>query len=324
MDFISKLKILNLIIVISPFIVMNMVFPFCQHIQELSILKKPWNMEKKLIKPKLTCVYGLPKSGKTTKVLEIMEKNHGTYRISIDDIRLMTMLDLPYDRGMDGTCLGIENQLIQGLLSAKKDVVVDGCFLDYVNTNRYKQLAEREKANFESIFINTEIKTCIYRDSISDNSVGKDCILNLAFKHGIAKQEKEFVIFEIDYCLSPSSAKHLNTNLTSYFYTKEGILGLTPNWDKVMETIELTEKNIEIIIFTMRPESTRELTEQWLDMKGVHWDRLIMREDSDNREEADFKKSSFFELMDPNKLKMVYDKFSIMRDVWDDVLQVAV
>lgn len=73
----------------------------------------------------------------------------------------------------------------------------------------------------------------------------------------------------------------------------------------ISSTIELSrllkKSGCQIYIWTGRNASTLEATKRWLLMHGVHWDQLLMREESDRRQDHEIKREWYESLVNRAK-----------------------
>ena len=72
-------------------------------------------------------------------------------------------------------------------------------------------------------------------------------------------------------------------------------------------------KGRKIILVSGRDESCRKLTQEWLEMYGIHYDYLYMRPENDYRKDTIIKREIY-----QNKIEGIYNVLA----VYDDRLQV--
>lgn len=136
---------------------------------------------------KLILLTGLPGSGKSTKAEELVKKNRNMIRVNKDTLREMLYF-LPKDWGPDGknfrSCIedfvfNAEKMIAHLALRDGFDVVVDDTNLRPGYVLPFKDMARNVGAEFEIINLDTDVETCIERDSKRQYPVGEKVIRQL-------------------------------------------------------------------------------------------------------------------------------------------------
>lgn len=149
---------------------------------------------------------GLPASGKSTWAKEFCSKNTNWVRVNRDDLRNMRgKYWLPKDEGF---ITKLEVNFILTALGSGKDVIVDATNLNakYLSTTKHTIRLEFPKVKItERSFLDVSLKTCLDRDAIRANSVGKAVIQGMYDKYLLKrdlyvadKSKQDAYIFDID------------------------------------------------------------------------------------------------------------------------------
>ena len=112
---------------------------------------------------KVTLLQGLPGSGKSTEAAKIVKANKNTFRINRDLLREMLYCH-DFNPKFEKVVTIAEKLLADALISAGYNLVVDNMNLNEAPISLYKNLAEKYKASFEIIKIDTSVDECIRRD----------------------------------------------------------------------------------------------------------------------------------------------------------------
>lgn len=209
---------------------------------------------------KLTLVTGLPYSGKSTKIREIIKADKGmSVRISRKELQSMLQPDVASDflTGVGFT------SLIQEYMSGETSVVIEGDS-DQSVVHHIKALAKSLKARFKHIHLKTPMSKCIERAQKDNKNAIIPNIINTALRYG------------------------LYDDTTRPFYIVD-ITNKATLTDKAIKKMEAAAREKQdIILISTDPESLRAETEKWLiDKKlfacGLPINTLIMAEDGDKR-----------------------------------------
>jgi predicted kinase len=129
---------------------------------------------------KIIMIKGLPGSGKSTWAKHYLRANPGTVRINNDDIQKM-LFDREFVEGEAKTVDAVRNAILEGVISRKKDILIDNTNLHPKHEIYYKAVATQHKYEFLiQDFTRVPIETCIERDAKRyERTVGEDVIRNM-------------------------------------------------------------------------------------------------------------------------------------------------
>jgi hypothetical protein len=197
-----------------------------------------------------------------------------------------------------------EALLIRAALLADKSIIIDDTNLSPHHIKRYRGIAKDFGYSFELYETERSVARCIEIDEQSESKVGKDAILNSAFKYGLAEQNREFVVYDLDGTLVDDSdrlrlASTANGQIHEEIYYDEAVLPL----DDVRVNMRALlfndyDAGYEIFLVSNRKEKFRKITERFLESNVIPYHRLILKPDNDNRPEEEFKKSVLLSLTD--------------------------
>lgn len=287
-------------------------------------------MEDKNLKV-FVCI-GLPGSGKTTWTEEKLRQNPDMVRVSRDEFRIMFRNSGVTEPKIEEMINGMQEKAIAAALKRKLNVIVDNCHVKSSHIKPIIKLCEY-MADVEFVLFDCSAKKCIERDKARGNKVGENYILKLDEQFKILKDTFDFsrrpkkpfymrpkfeikenglpkaVVFDIDGTLA-----HMG-NRGPYDMEKVDMDDLNPF---VAEQVAFHRNaGRQIIIVSGRDESSRELTEFWLDFHGVKFDKLIMRQNDDSRRDSVVKREIYEnEIKDKYNVLCVYDDRIQVLDVW--------
>jgi predicted kinase len=206
----------------------------------------------------LTLVTGLPYSGKSTKIREIIEKGKDiTVRLSHKELKAMLQ---PHIAG-DSIALSAMALMIQRFLLEGTSVVIEG---EIGKDMYFKEIADDLFAKFKHIHLKTPMSKCIDRAQKDNKNAIIPHIINTALRY------------------------NLYDDTTRPFYIVD-ITNKATVTDKAIKKMEdAAREKQDIILISTDPESLRAETEKWLiDKKlfacGLPINTLIMAEDGDKR-----------------------------------------
>lgn len=290
-------------------------------------------MEKKL---EVIINIGCPASGKSTFTTEFLKKNPGWVKVSRDDFRYMLKGVGFCEPKIEKMITHMHNQAIVTALANKLNVIVDNTHLKVSSINEIINLV-KEYASVKYMVFDVPKKTLLERDALRERKVGKDVIEKMYKQWLILKDSFDFqpvnkqrykevitpnfkgsnpaIIFDID-----GTVAYCNTNRSNergYF-----------EWDKVYKddvfeiVAELTRfyKSIgrEIIIVTGRDESCRKITEEWLELNEIPYDKLFMRPKDNYEKDSIVKTRIYNENIKPNNTVLaVFDDRKQTCEAWN-------
>ena len=270
------------------------------------------------MKNKIYFLTGIQGSGKTTRAKEILSRDGLAVRVNKDDMRLQLFCShwLPK---REKTVVKMERLLVTELLKSGHNVILDNTHLSGGHEEFYSNLAKELGASFEIIKLDTPVFECIRRDKEradrGERSVGRDVILNTAWTSNTWRSPNKCVVSDLDGTLADCNhRRHFVRNLNN-----------DPNWRKdwhgffsqiSLDTLrqEVADQlksakaaGLDIILVSARPYTYRKATEAWLLKNGIQWDRLLMREASDNRDDTIVKQEIIDKLLDKTKIITWFD-----------------
>jgi hypothetical protein len=206
--------------------------------------------------------------------------------------------------------------LVDNLLTMGHNVIIDNMNLGESSTNAYKALAEKHGADFEVVRALTPVEECIKRDlrrkKDGKRFVGKDTILNTAFRYGLLRSGNGCVVSDLDGTLCDVTKR-------CHLVNKKD--GLKPDWDEfsrrsiddeprldIIEQVKRHQNNgLDLIIVSGCSEEYRDIREQWLAKHDIYPDRFIMRPAKDTRPDTVIKKHIIDKFLDKSKIKYWFD-----------------
>lgn len=266
---------------------------------------------------------GLPASGKSTYARELLSKPNWK-RINKDDLRAM-LQDGKHSRPSEGFIIKSRDALVSLYLSEKFNVVVDDTNFNPIHETRLRELAKQYKAEFEIKDFDTSVSECIERDGQRANPVGAEVIIDMYFrwvekKRPFDDSKKNCYIFDIDGTLarmvnrSPYDYDKSDTDELSVDVARIGVF--IEFYNTMVSRVPGTER-IDIIICSGRDEVNREMTEKWLNDKGVFYDKLYMRPKDDKRKDSIVKSEIFHTHIEPHyNVLGVFDDRNQVVDMW--------
>jgi predicted kinase len=135
----------------------------------------------------VTVLQGLPGSGKSTYAKEQCKLNPNLVRINKDDLR--AMFCQPYSRETEEVLNSSILDVIEVLLGANYDVILDSTNFNNKYIDTYVNLAKKFEADIDIKLIDTPLDECIARDKIRESSVGEQVITNMYNKY-LSKNEE--------------------------------------------------------------------------------------------------------------------------------------
>jgi len=266
----------------------------------------------------LVMMKGLPASGKSTVAKEL-----GIPRVNRDLLREMLNYG-EYSPKNEKIVVALEKKIVSFLFaSGKPHVVVDDCNINPKNEVMWREVAKENMVEFVIKEVDTDVETCILRDSQRDKSVGADVINHMAIQYGLKKVEGDVVVCDIDGTIA--DIKH------RLHYVK----GETKDWqgffsemdkDTVREEVyghlqELEAQGKKIIFVTARPDDYKQVTKEWL-RKNVPLSSpfmMFMRRKGDTRDDTIVKEQIYNTyLKDMNVTLVIDDRPKVIR-MWEEL-----
>lgn len=254
--------------------------------------------------PKIIFLKGLPASGKSTWAKDQIA--NGNYmRISKDDIR-NNMLG-PWNNRKEKHVVRIRNELIRLGVKLGKNVIIDDTNLNPTHERTIKNLAKELGADFEvnDSFLEVSPEECIKRDLERQKSVGASTIWQMYYQYICPNKVKlldkkwakrRCVIVDIDGTLAHNLS---GRNIYDLSKVKDDTPDpfVTCIVDAVNETFS---RYVDILIVSGRDESSREVTEEWLDNNTIPYTKFYMRSEGDRRDDTIVKEEIYHQYIEPN------------------------
>lgn len=283
------------------------------------------------MKLKIWMLRGLQGSGKSTIAKKIVEENRNTFCVNKDSLRKMLYFE-NFDPRNEKMIHLANEFLVEHLISQNHSVVIDNMNLGESSINAYKVLAHKYDVDLEVIRVDTPVEDCIQRDTLrkltGQRFVGKDTIMNTAFRYNLLRSANNCVVSDLDGTLCDVSKRR-------YLVDKPD--GKKPDWDEfskqsindaprteIIEQVLRHQMNgLDLIIVSGCSEDYRELREQWLAKYGIRPDRFIMRPSKDTRPDTVVKKQFIDRFMDKKKIQFWFDdRCSVIRMLREEKINV--
>jgi predicted kinase len=283
----------------------------------------------------ITLTYGLPASGKSTWAKEQVENSNGKIvRVNMDDIR--AMLGLPYSKDAEALALDIQDQMIVTAIESGKDVIVDNTHLRSNMPKRYKKLFDGDVLFKIQDFTDVNTVECIFRDTARKNKgkrfVGAQVIRDMAKL--LDKPWRLTEEFMNDKVLSPPLeydpslpwAVVFDTDGTTAHHNRSPYDYPQCYTDTVDENIKMLLKilyeqgaydTITLIGMSGRPDTWREMTEQWYQDNDFWYDEFYMRPEGDSRPDTVVKQEMYDKYIRGNYNVLIHldDRNSVVRAI---------
>lgn len=290
---------------------------------------------------------GLPASGKSTFVKELLKKENRWKRVSRDDIRLM-IDNVAFDPRNEGFVTKVEDAIVIEALRSKHDVVIDATHLNPQARHRWVKFAKQwGDIRLRSKNFDVPLAECIERDKGRAASVGGDVIKRMFDRY----VKKSGFPTEIDeYFPHPAfDGESQNTDLPrAIICDLDGTLA-DNSWRDVYDASDCTRDPVighvhdivnfhlldgtTVFFITGRESKFRDKTIEFLEAAGFDFESdeiaLYMRGENDRRRDTIVKKEIYNEhIKDKYFVKFAMDDRPSVCRMWRyevgiPVLQVA-
>lgn len=102
-------------------------------------------------------------------------------------------------------------------------------------------------------------------------------------------------------------------------YRYEYMIGDIPNYPMIDLVKFYKKEGFKIVIFTSRPESTKEVTEDWLLYNNVPYDELYMRTKENHKIKDDVLKKKMYESFITDSVYCAFDDSDSIIDLWSSL-----
>jgi predicted kinase len=284
-------------------------------------------------KLEILILIGIPGSGKSTWAKDFVRNNSDWIRVNRDDFRDMLKTSQSCENKIEDMITGLVSDVISSSLSRKLNVIVDNTNLKikYINA-----IIEEFKysANINYRVFDISKDKAIERDKGRDKKVGA-LVIN--------KMYKDYKILVDSFDFQPVNKIEHRPNVIPDFESKlddvvifdiDGTLAHMGkrgpfDWMKVYkdDINEIVSEQVEfhkskgrkIFVVTGRDEVCKKVTEEWLELYGIEYDKLFMRPKNDFRKDTLIKKEIYEnEIVGKYNLLAVYDDRLQVLDMWYD------
>lgn len=260
---------------------------------------------------------GLPASGKSTKAKELAEEIGNAVRVNRDLLR--TMIHFGTWSGKNERFIKMAERAIASMfLDENLVVIVDDTNLHPGTVESWKQFAKENKHEFEIFNVDTDYIECIDRDSLREDSVGRNVIVKMARQYGMYPFDKREIICDID------------GTLCNIDHRLHYVRGEQKDWDSFFHAMKDDEPRPEIIdilcdkaaegyrilLVSGRPEEYRGLTQRWLFNFGVPYTDLFMRPKGDHRPDTEIKQEILDRYFKKELIDLVIDDRPSVIRMW--------
>ena len=280
---------------------------------------------------RLLITRGLPASGKTTFARKLQPR---VVRVNRDDLRRMLHGERLYTQWAEGQVTHAQRAMVEALLRARADVIVDDTNLRTKTVRDWAELAARLGARFEvHDFTDVPLEECIRRDVSrpADDQVGEEAIRRMHARY-LAGRNLPLPIPYISE-ISVSSYEPDPGLPAAVLVDIDGTVALMGDrspydWDRVGSDLPnpavitavraMHAAGNAIIFCSGRDAVCRPETEAWLDLYvGVRYEALFMRPEGDGRKDAVVKREIFDrEIRDSWRIVGVFDDRQQVVRMW--------
>lgn len=278
---------------------------------------------------------GVPASGKSTWAKqEVFRRNGQLKRFNKDDLR--TMIDNGvFDLQNEKFIVSVRDKMVEDALSRGYDVVVDDTNFSDKHFYTMCDIAKRVgDVMIVEKFFDVSLKEALQRNSKRENKVEDHIIVNMYEKHVKSKKvetrtvyfEKVKNLYNVDSMLQSKKQAAiivdldgtlaLNESGRSYYdYTRVDEDSVNYSVLEVVQAIHTT--GAKVIIVSGRDSSCKELCELWLNVYGVPYDLIFLREENDKRKDDIVKKEIYERDIEPyfNIITVLDDRDSVV-NMW--------
>lgn len=280
---------------------------------------------------RLLITRGLPASGKTTFARKLQPR---VVRVNRDDLRRMLHGERLYTQWAEGQVTHAQRAMVEALLRAHADVIVDDTNLRTRTVRDWADLAARLGARFEvHDFTDVPLEECIRRDVSrpAGDQVGEEAIRRMHARY-LAGRNLPLPIPYISE-ISASSYEPDPRLPAAVLVDIDGTVALMGDrspydWDRVGSDLPnpavitavraMHAAGNAIIFCSGRDAVCRPETEAWLDLYvGVRYEALFMRPEGDGRKDAVVKREIFDrEIRDSWRIVGVFDDRQQVVRMW--------
>lgn len=240
----------------------------------------------------LTCMRGMICSGKSTRAREIAKESGGVV-VNRDTIRLQLLGTYWTGNPEDEYRVTVaEEAQVLALMNADVPVVIDSCHLTASYLRKWSRWATRYGWGFAVEDVKTPVDVCLERlrrrNLATDRFIEASVLFNQAKRFPIerwpviTKREFNPVPVERDNSLRKAIIVDIDGTIAEkcdrspYDYSRVGEDGL--HWDVAYLVDLLAQDDYDVLIVSGRDDTCRRETRDWLNSRGVEYQRLFMRD----------------------------------------------
>jgi predicted kinase len=281
---------------------------------------------------RLLITRGLPASGKTTFARKLQPM---VVRVNRDDLRFMLHGRRLYTQWAEGQITVVQRAMVEGLLRAKADVIVDDTNLRARAVREWAETAARFHAGFEvHDFTDVPLIECIRRDAAraEPEQVGEQGIRRMFDRYlkgrtlplpiPFVEPGAPGVVYEPHPELPPAVLVDIDGTVALMNgrdpYDMSRVGADTPNEAVIAAVRAMHAAGNAVVFCTGRNDWCRPETEAWLDLHvRVPYEGLFMRADGDSRRDAIVKRDIFeTEIRDRWRIVGVFDDRQHVVRMW--------
>jgi predicted kinase len=281
---------------------------------------------------RLLITRGLPASGKTTFARKLQP---GVVRVNRDDLRRMLHGRRLLNQWAEGQVTAAQRAMVEALLRAHSDVIVDDTNLRPRTVRDWAELAAKFHASFEvHDFTDVPLAECLRRDAArpEEDQVGERGIRGMFDRYLAGKSLPlpipyvepggAVAVYEPDEELPPAVLVDIDGTVAlmagrgPYDWGRVG--EDNPNHAVITAVRAMHAAGHAIIYCTGRDAASRDETEAWLELYvGVPYEGLFMRAEGDSRKDAVVKREIFdSEIRDHWRIIGVFDDRQQVVRMW--------
>ena len=292
---------------------------------------------------KLIVMRGLPGSGKSTEAKkirsELIAQGWEAFRINRDLLRTMLHFG-EWNPKNEGATMDSQMAVVRALLEKphngkNRAVIIDDSNLTDRHLERWQNVAKEFKSEYVLNDMGTPLDICIERDAKRPDGerVGRIKITEMAMVSGLLPEGTKLIVSDLDGTIAGISHRlHFvkgreKKDWNGFFGAISGDSLRKEVLAQVLEEYAKAEyeavdgERVYKILFSARPERTREDTEAWLEKEGVlsEFDTLIMRPDGDSRQDDEMKRLMYDRFLKRYNVVKIFDDRPRVINVWKEL-----
>lgn len=286
--------------------------------------------------PTLRIYRGIPGSGKTTDALEWIKTPSdvgapGKIRVSRDDLRKATYGVYWGPQIDENLITKLEHAAIHTGLKAGADVAVDATNLRHSNVKKLLLIAAYYHATVEFVDFEVDLQTALDRDAVREKPVGEKVVRS--FYDRFTKKGKLIAPPKVEEFKFEPVGEYDDRLPDAIIVDIDGTLAHIPEGgrspydgtrvhedlvDEVVSEMVDTYKHTHYVLITSgRDSKYRGVTEEWLEAKDIHFDKLFMRVEGDQRNDAIVKNELYEQhIRGKYNVRFVLDDRNRVVDMW--------